>query len=304
MMSSGASNFVHGVDLTFFIILGISVFFLVTITAAMIYFVIRYRRKKNPKASQIEGNNTLEIIWTVIPTILVLIMFYYGWIGYKPMRRVPADAIPVKAYGQMWSWSFEYSNGKKSAELVVPLNKPVKLDLISKDVNHSLYIPAFRIKEDVIPGRNNYMWFKALQEGEYDIFCSEYCGERHSYMLSKVRVIPEAEYLAWLEKSDIPADEPPGLTLMKQNACITCHSLDGSKIVGPSFKGIYGEKVTVTTDSGEKEVTVDDEYIRRSIYEPGAEIVKGFNKGLMISYKDKLKDEDIKSITDYIKTLK
>jgi cytochrome c oxidase subunit 2 len=220
------------------------------------------------------------------------------------MRRVPADAIPVKAYGQMWSWSFEYSNGKKSAELVVPLNKPVKLDLISKDVNHSLYIPAFRIKEDVIPGRNNYMWFKALQEGEYDIFCSEYCGERHSYMLSKVRVIPEAEYLAWLEKSDIPADEPPGLTLMKQNACITCHSLDGSKIVGPSFKGIYGEKVTVTTDSGEKEVTVDDEYIRRSIYEPGAEIVKGFNKGLMISYKDKLKDEDIKSITDYIKTLK
>ena len=303
-MSSGASNFVHGVDLTFFIILGISVFFLVTITAAMIYFVIRYRRKKNPKASQIEGNNTLEIIWTVIPTILVLIMFYYGWIGYRPMRRVPADAIPVKAYGQMWSWSFEYSNGKKSAELVVPLNKPVKLDLISKDVNHSLYIPAFRIKEDVIPGRNNYMWFKALQEGEYDIFCSEYCGERHSYMLSKVRVIPEAEYLAWLEKSDIPADEPPGLTLMKQNACITCHSLDGSKIVGPSFKGIYGEKVTVTTDSGEKEVTVDDEYIRRSIYEPGAEIVKGFNKGLMISYKDKLKDEDIKSITDYIKTLK
>jgi cytochrome c oxidase subunit II len=304
MMSSGASNFVHGVDLTFFIILGISVFFLVTITAAMIYFVIRYRRKKNPKASQIEGNNTLEIIWTVIPTILVLIMFYYGWIGYRPMRRVPADAIPVKAYGQMWSWSFEYSNGKKSAELVVPLNKPVKLDLISKDVNHSLYIPAFRIKEDVIPGRNNYMWFKALQEGEYDIFCSEYCGERHSYMLSKVRVIPEAEYLAWLEKSDIPANEPPGLTLMKQNACVTCHSLDGSKIVGPSFKGIYGEKVTVTTDSGEKEVTVDDEYIRRSIYEPGAEVVKGFNKGLMISYKDKLKDEDIKSITDYIKTLK
>jgi len=303
-MSSGASNFVHGVDLTFFIILGISVFFLVTITAAMIYFVIRYRRKKNPKASQIEGNNTLEIIWTVIPTILVLIMFYYGWIGYRPMRRVPADAIPVKAYGQMWSWSFEYSNGKKSAELVVPLNKPVKLDLISKDVNHSLYIPAFRIKEDVIPGRNNYMWFKALQEGEYDIFCSEYCGERHSYMLSKVRVIPEAEYLAWLEKSDIPANEPPGLTLMKQNACVTCHSLDGSKIVGPSFKGIYGEKVTVTTDSGEKEVTVDDEYIRRSIYEPGAEVVKGFNKGLMISYKDKLKDEDIKSITDYIKTLK
>ena len=126
-MSTGASNFVQGVDLTFIVILGISVFFLVTITAAMIYFVIRYRRKKNPKASQIEGNNTLEIVWTVVPTILVLIMFYYGWIGYRPMRQVPDDAIPINAIGQMWIWSFEYGNGKKSTELVVPLNKPVKL---------------------------------------------------------------------------------------------------------------------------------------------------------------------------------
>jgi cytochrome c oxidase subunit II len=304
-MSSGASNFVQGVDLTFFIILGVSVFFLVSITAVMIYFVIRYRRKKNPKASQIEGNNTLEIVWTVIPTILVLIMFWYGWLGFKPMRKAPADAIPIKAYGQMWSWSFEYGNGKKSAELIVPLNKPVKLDLISMDVNHSLYIPAFRIKEDVIPGKNNFMWFTAQELGEYDIFCSEYCGDRHSYMLSKVKVVPENEYLAWLEKSDIPANEAPGLTLMKQNACVTCHSLDGSKIVGPSFKGIYGEKVTVTEASGEtKEVVVDDEYIRRSILDPNAEVVQGFNKGLMVTYKDRLKNEDIQQIIDFIKTLK
>lgn len=304
-MSSGASNFVQGVDLTFIVILGISVFFLVSITAVMIYFVIRYRRKKNPQATQIEGNNKLEILWTVIPTILVVIMFYYGWVGYRPMRQVPDGAIPVNAIGQMWSWTFEYGNGKKSTELVVPHNKPVKLNLISRDVLHSLYIPAFRIKEDVVPGKDNYMWFIGQEQGDYDIFCAEYCGERHSYMLSKVRVVPEAEYLAWLEASDVPADEHPGLTLLKQNACLTCHSQDGSKIIGPSFKGIYGEEVEVITESGEEmKVTIDDDYLRNSIYEPNKQVVKGYNKGMMISYKEQLKEEDVQQIIEYIKNLK
>jgi cytochrome c oxidase subunit 2 len=300
---SGASNFVQGVDLTFIVILGISVFFLVGITAVMIYFVIRYSRKKNPKATNIEGNTKLEIIWTVIPIILVLVMFYFGWAGFMPMRKVPADAIPLKAIGQMWSWSFEYPNGKKSAELVVPLNKPVKLDLISRDVLHSLYIPAFRIKEDVVPGQNNYMWFEALEEGEFDLFCAEYCGDRHSYMLSKVRVLPEAEYEKWLAQSDIPAGEHPGLTLLKQNGCIACHSLEGIKIVGPSFKGIFGHEVEVITDGQERKVLVDDEYIKRSVYEPNADVVKGFNPGLMISYKQQITEEDVQKIIEYIKGL-
>jgi len=301
---SGASNFVQGVDLTFIIILGISVFFLVGITAVMIYFVIRYSRKRNPKATNIEGNTKLEIIWTVIPLILVLIMFYFGWIGYRPMRKVPEGAIPVKATGQMWSWSFEYENGKRSAELVVPYNKPVKLDLFSLDVIHSLYIPAFRIKEDVVPGKNNYLWFTAQQLGEFDLFCAEYCGDRHSYMLSKVKVIPEADYEKWLAQSDIPADEPPGLTLIKRNGCVACHSLDGIKIVGPSFKGIYGHEVEVVTNGQDRTITVDDEYIKRSIQEPNADVVKGFNPGLMISYKELVPEEDIQKIIDYIKELK
>jgi len=300
---SGASNFVQGVDLTFIIILGISVFFLVSITAVMIYFVIRYSRKRNPKATNIEGNNTLEIVWTAIPLGLVLIMFYFGWLGFRPMRYVPEGAIPIKAIGQMWAWSFEYENGKKSAELVVPLNKPVKLNLTSLDVIHSLYIPAFRIKEDVVPGKNNYMWFTAQEEGEYNIFCAELCGDRHSYMLSKVKVLPEADYNTWLAQSDIPADEPPGLTLMKQNACFTCHSQDGSRIVGPSFKGLFGRKEIVIADGAEKEVTVDEAYIKQSIYEPNAEVVKSYNPGLMPSQKDKLTDEDVQKIVDYLKTL-
>ena len=302
---SNASNFVEGVDLSFAIIFGISLFFLIGITAVMIYFVIRYRRKKNPKATQIEGNNTLEIVWTVIPTILVLIMFYYGWLGYAPMRKVPKDAMPIKAIGQMWSWTFEYPNGKRSATLVVPLNKPVKLDLVSLDVLHSLYIPAFRVKEDVVPGRNNFMWFIAQQEGTYDLFCTEFCGDRHSYMLSKVEVIPDVQFNEWLVKADIPADEHPGLTLLKQNACITCHSQDGSKIVGPSFKGLYGKTETVVTEAGDEiEIVADDVYITQSIYEPNAHVVKGYNKGLMISYKDRISQEDLQKIIEYIKTLK
>jgi cytochrome c oxidase subunit II len=300
---SGASNFVEGVDLSLYIILGISLFFLVTITATMIYFVVRYRRKKNPNASQIHGNNTLEVVWTVIPTILVLIMFYFGWAGFSPMRKVPADAIPIKAIGQMWIWSFEYENGKKSNELVVPIDKAVRLDLDSRDVLHSLYIPAFRIKEDAVPGKGNWMWFRAQQLGDYDIFCAEYCGDRHSYMMSKVRVLPQSEYEAWLAKSDIPAGEHPGLTLMKQNACVTCHSLDGSKIVGPSFKGIYGHEVEVVSGGQDRTVIVDDEYIKRSIQDPNADVVKGFNQGLMISYKQTLKDEDVAKIIDFIKSL-
>ncbi len=301
---SGASNFAYGVDLSFAIIFGISIFFLVGITAVMIYFVIRYRRKKNPKATNIHGNNKLEILWTVIPTLLVLVMFYYGWAGYKPMRNIPDDAIPIKVYGQMWSWQFEYENGKRSGQLVVPLNKPVKLDLVSRDVIHSFYIPAFRIKEDVVPGINNTMWFEATKEGTYDILCAEYCGERHAYMLAEVDVVPAADYEEWLVSTDVPEGEHPGLTVMKQNACLTCHSLDGSKLIGPTFRGIYGKTEVVITENGEeKTITVDDDYLVRSIYQPNVEIVKGYDEGLMISYENTIDEESVNQIIDYIKTL-
>lgn len=302
-MNSGASNFVEGVDLSFYVILGISAVFLVGITVVMIFFVIKYRKQKNPKATNIEGNNTLEVVWTVIPTILVLIMFYYGWAGYKPMREVPEDAMTIKAYGQMWSWSFEYEDGRRSEELVVPLNQPVKLDLISQDVLHSLYIPAFRIKEDLVPGKDNYMWFIPQELGEYDILCAEYCGERHSYMLSKVRVLAKEEYEQWYTEKLGKSDDPPGLQILKQNACLSCHSQDGSKIVGPTFKGIWGREEVVITEGEEQTITVDEEYIKRSIYEPDADIVKGYNAGQMISYENTISEEELGQIIDYLKTL-
>jgi len=303
-MRTGASTFAEGVDLSLYIIAGISVFFLVVITAVMIYFVFRYSRKRNPKATNIEGSNTLEVIWTVIPTILVLVMFYYGWMGYKPMREVPDNAIEIEAYAQMWKFSFQYPDGKVTDSLVVPVNQPVKLNLHSRDVLHSFYVPAFRIKEDMVPGGQNYLWFNPNLEGRYDILCAEYCGQLHSYMLSTITVVSDAEYQTWLTSAPVITDEHPGLAVLKQNACLTCHSQDGSKIIGPSFKGIFGKTETVITDGVEREIVIDSAYIARSIKDPNADIVQGYMKGLMVSYDGVVTDEQIADIVDYIKNLK
>jgi len=299
-----ASNFTEGVDLAFKVIFGISIFFLVGITTVMIWFVIRYRRSKHPKAIQFKDNNILEVTWTVVPLLLVLLMFYYGYIAFAPQRNVPRDAMPITVISKMWTWSFEYEGGKESSVLVVPLNKPVKLNLTSLDVIHSLYIPAFRIKEDCVPGKDNYMWFIGQREGEYEILCTEYCGLRHSYMEAKAKVVPEAEFQRWLKELPSKAEEPEGLTIIKKNACTGCHSLDGSKLVSSSFKGLYGKSETVITDGKERQVVVDDEYLKTSIYDPDKDLLKGLPKGVMKSYKGLINEEEMNKIIDYLKTIK
>jgi len=310
-MFQGYSNFSGGVDTAFAIIVGISLLFLVGITTVIIFFIVKYNKKKNPVATEIEGSNKLEIIWTVIPLILVLYMFWLGWSSYIPMRKVPDDAMKVKVTAMMWSWRFEYENGKVDDTLYVPVNKPVLLNMVSLDVIHSLYIPAFRIKEDVVPGKaENYMWFKSLVPGSYDLFCAEYCGLRHSYMGTIVEVVDQATFDKWYASGPVKVDSTvaaipgaAGKLLTEQKGCIACHSADGSKIVGPSYKGIFGHKVTITTDGKEREIMVDEEYIKKSILEPDADVVKGFNKGSMISYKGQLNDQEIDQIIEYIKTL-
>lgn len=301
-----ASNFVEGVDKAFFVILGISIFFLVVLTAIMLFFVFRYSRKRNPKATQIHGNVTAELLWTIGPMIIVLVMFWYGYTGFRNMREIPDDAMVVKATARMWDWEFEYDSGKKSRELYVPKGIAVKLDMISTDVIHSLYIPAFRVKEDIVPGRENLMWFIANEDGRYDILCTEYCGLQHSYMTTVVNVIPETDFNTWVaDLSDQPKEEDfRGLDIMKANACTSCHSTDGRVVLAPSFLGLYGSTKTVITDGNEREVVADDEYIRNSIKEPNKDVVKGFNQGIMQAYKDVINDEDIQSIIDYLKTLK
>lgn len=211
----------------------------------------------------------------------------------------------------MWNFTFEYENGKKTDTLYLPLNKAVKLELNSMDVVHGLYIPAYRVKEDIVPGRKKISWFIPEKEGQYDLFCSEYCGLNHSYMITLIKVMPQKQFDAWYvdttKQVAAAATNSPtanGQRIMKNIGCFACHSIDGSKLVGPSLKGVYGHAVTVVTGGTEREVTADDEYIKRSIYDPNADVVKGFNKGMMLSYKGQLTDQDVAQIIEYLKTLK
>jgi len=305
-MFSGASNWTEGVDKTFVFIFTIAFIFIVGITAFMIYTVIHFSRKKGKPARQFTGSIRLEILWTTIPFILVMMMFYYGWVGYAKTANVPADAMNVTAIGRMWQWEFDYGNGIKSKELVVPVNKPVRIALKSEDVNHSLFIPAFRVKQDVIPGYDNYLWFIPNIVGTYEILCTEYCGLLHSGMLSKARVLEQSDYDKWFTeiKSTAIQSEPDGYLLLRNTGCFACHSLDGTKLVGPSFKDLFGKERIVI--SGEKQISVkaDEKYIQNSIYDPDSQVVSGFNKGIMKSYKGLLKEGDIKVITEYFKTLR
>jgi cytochrome c oxidase subunit 2 len=309
-----AANFVSSFNTSFYFILIVALIFIVGLTALMLLFVFRYNSKKNKKAEQIEGSTTLEIIWTVIPVILAMIMFWVGWRGYLPMSKPPKDAMNVVSTARMWSFSFRYDNGRESPDLIVPVGVPVKVKLISLDVLHSFFIPEFRIKSDMVPGREKVMWFLPEREGEYNLFCAEYCGLRHSYMNSKVQVLSKEKFDAWLnDTTQIAATSTAGPSqgggnageaLIKNNGCTACHSTDGSKIVGPTFKNLFGEQQTVVKDGKETQVTADEAYITRSIYEPDAEVVQGFQKGLMQSYKGTLSEDDIAKIIEYLKTLK
>ena len=195
-------NIAEQVDTTFYIIAGISFFFLLLVAVFMIYFIFKYSKKRNTKPANITGNTKLEILWTVIPTILVLAMFYSGYAGFRNMRNAPEDSFIIKVIGRMWVWNFEYANGKKTDTLYVPISKPIKMEITSTDVNHSFYLPAFRVKEDAIPGRKNYLWFQPTAIGSYNIECAEYCGLSHSIMYSKVVVMPDKDFEKWYNTPD------------------------------------------------------------------------------------------------------
>ena len=293
------------VDNVFIFILTICVILLIIITVTMIYFVIKYDRKRHPKAIQIDGSTKLEIIWTVIPVILVLSMFYYGWEGFKLLRSVPGGAMVVHVTGRMWEWKFIYENGRESKILYVPQDIPVKLLMTSQDVVHSFYVPAFRIKEDTVPGMETYLWFQAKQTGSYDVFCAEYCGTLHSNMITKLVVMPEGEFKKWYGENTLtPVTEEAGLKLLKEKNCIICHSLDGSLRNGPVLKGIFGKKIKVITDGRERIVTADETYLKTSILDPQADIVSSYDKIPMPQQKGILTDKQVDEIVKYLKELK
>jgi len=326
MISTPVSTFTDKIDVLFWAIVILSAILLIGITITMIYFVIRYNYKRHPKASQIEGHTVLEIIWTIIPLIIVMTMFYYGYEGFQYMRDVPENSMVVKVTGRMWDWSFEYENGRKSDKLFVPVDKPVKLSMRSVDVNHSFFIPAFRIKEDVIPGRETYLWFKPQNIGPADVFCAEYCGQRHSYMLSEVIVMEQADFQEWYISPEdsaaaaAPPDPAPDLQqetapafteLMRENArkvlwdngCFSCHTTDGSQNLGPSLRGIYSQKRWVVSQGSESEVIADREYLRLAVLEPDKELVRGF-MSVVMPPAESLSEDELDLILDYLEHLK
>lgn len=300
-----ASTFASKVDSISYFILLVSAFFFFLIVFAMLYFVIKYRRKNESVAtSQVDHNFNLEVVWTVIPSILVMIMFVWGFQVYLEMSIPPKDAIEVKVTGQKWFWTFDYANGASSpGELVVPINMPVKALISSKDVLHSFYVPAFRTKMDALPNRYTVNWFQATKLGVFPIYCAEFCGTGHSSMLAKVRVVSMEDYQTWLDQAASGGSgmkpEEYGASLYKKYACSTCHSLDGSKVTGPTWKGLWEKQEG--TSAGV--VKVDENYIRESILVPTAKIVNGYQP-VMPSYTGILKDKEIEALIAYIKTLK
>ena len=206
-MFPAPTSTVETVDFVMLYIIGISAILLLGITAVMIYFVFKYNRKKGHEPKDIHGSILLETIWIVIPTILVLSMFYFGYEGFKEMREIPDNAFTVEVIAKMWEWDFRYDNGKQTDTLYVPIGQPIKLEMESLDVNHSFYIPSFRIKEDVIAGRKNWLSFTPQQIGDYDIACAEYCGLKHSMMYSKVVVMPEEKFAAWYDEKEEDTNE-------------------------------------------------------------------------------------------------
>jgi cytochrome c oxidase subunit 2 len=305
-MVNGWQNLSGSVDNVFYFITGISLALLVGVTGTMLTFVYRYSRKRNPNPEDVKDNVPLEIIWTVIPTLLVLAMFWVGWKGFQYMRTVPPDAMLVKVTARMWSWSFKYENGRQSTTLNLPLGRPVKLSITSVDMLHSLSIPAFRVKEDAVPGRETYLWFLPDETGTYDLFCTEYCGTGHSDMTTKVEVMPVSDFESWYignTGTESTAKKfPDGARLVQEKGCTACHSLDGTAKVGPTLKGIYGRKTIVLTSGKEHELTVNEEYIRRSLLEPQSDIVKGFPP-IMPSQKGLLKEDELDAIILYLKNL-
>jgi cytochrome c oxidase subunit 2 len=324
-MVTGWPNLSNPADDTFFFILGISVTLLALNTGVMLYFVYRFSRKRHPKAEEVKENTPLEIIWTVIPTILVLAIFYVGWKGFVYMRTAPPDAMVVHVTARQWSWTFDYANGKESNVLNVPVRKPIKLLITSADVLHSLFIPAYHIKEDAVPGMETHLWFLPDQLGSYDLFCTEYCGVGHSAMITKVDVMTEQDFDAWYSGKKEPAEEGKekeegakksvkkaaevktvardGAKLIEIKGCTACHTTDGTPKIGPTFKGVFGKKETVIHDGKEREITVDEAFIKQTLLHPEIDRVKGFPP-IMPSQQGQLTDKEIDEIVEYIKTLK
>ena len=303
-MPPRVSTVAQGVDWLFNFILAISVFFFLLIVGLMVFFVVRYRRRDGQAAARSADHNTaLELTWSGIPLVLVVVIFFFGFKGYLDMATPPANSYEILVDAQRWSWSFTYPNGYVDADLHVPVDRPVRLVMSSTDVIHSLYVPAFRIKQDVVPGRYSKAWFEATEPGEYDLFCAEYCGTSHSDMIATVVVHPPGEFEQWLDKAsnflETMTPVEAGRKLFRVHGCNQCHSIDGAGKIGPTMQDVFGRGEIMADGS---RLTVDENYLRESILEPTARVVAGFEP-VMPTYQGRLDDPEIAAVIEYLKSL-
>ncbi len=321
-MPEQASTSAASVDFTFDVINWICYFFFLLIVVIMVVFVWKYRRREH--AANVSGpvhHLPLELAWTIIPLILVIVIFVMGMRGYLDLQEAPEGSYEVQATAQKWSWTFTHPTYGviESAELTVPEGRPVRILITSQDVLHSLFIPAFRVKMDALPGRFTSLWFEAVRSGDFQLYCTEYCGKDHSLMLATVHVLPEDQFEAHMlklarEYEDLPLEVLPAYAINRlYNRCKSCHSLDGTTSTGPSFKGLWDRTTsgrTVFTDGSQMsdhdgeggQYQLPENYIRESLLKPQQHIVQGYTGG-MPSFQGQLKERQITAVIEMFKHL-
>ncbi len=306
MLPRQASTTAAGYDNLFMFITGLAIVFFVIVAVMLGLFVLRYRRRRPDEVTpHITHNFRLELVWSIIPLLLVIVIFFWGFHGFMTAQIAPSESMEISVTGKKWQWEFEYPDGMRSLnELHVPVNQNVRIILTSQDVIHSFYVPAFRVKKDAVPGRYTELWFNAVEPGSYQLFCAEYCGKGHSDMLGKIVVESKEGYERWLKEGDEQLKSMPlpelGRLIWENRGCATCHSLTGERGQGPSWKGIWGENHSMTDGTTQH---VDENYIRESILYPQKHIRTGF-EGIMPTYQGLLRDREILGVIAYIKSLK
>ena len=313
-----ASNHAASLDGLYLFLTAVCAVSFVLVIGAMFYFMAKYKKRTdNDKTSPLTHNGMLEFGWSAVPAVFLMAFFIWGEVDFVKLSAPPADAIDIRITGQKWYWTIEYPgrpvastttvlDGEIAPLLIVPKDQPVRLLMTSKDVIHSFYIPAFRVKKDVIPGRYTAVWFTAIQEGVFPVFCTEYCGDEHSSMLAVVKVVPaeiyeeEVRKATTLEKGEGETLEQFGEKVYKSFACNSCHNTDNTVKVGPGFGGLFGKTETFTDGSS---LTVDENYIRESVYSPNAKVVAGFTPQ-MPTFAGQINDDQLNALVAYIKSLK
>jgi cytochrome c oxidase subunit 2 len=294
-----ASTLARNVDALYIFLLIVTGMMTLLVFSFLLYFAARYRHRPGVRAEQIEGSTPLEITWSTIPFLIFMVIFAWGALVYFKERTPPADATEVYVVAKQWMWKLEHAEGQREInELHVPVGRDVKLIMTSQDVIHSFYIPAFRMKQDVLPGRYTVEWFRATKPGVYHLFCAEYCGTQHSGMVGDIVVQEPAQYEAWMNGGSTGPLSATGEKIFAELGCATCHRSDAQGR-GPNLQGVFGKLVQL--EDG-RTVTADENYLRECILDPGAKRVKGFQP-IMPTFQGLVTEEQVNALVAYIKSI-